>query len=134
MSPKVASSHKGSRLVSAKVWTTPKTKHLVTKGICGSYPIHTPTRLAINRKKRVDFRVLKNPSPVRNGFFLSLHLLFIFIYYDKNQVRTKYPSLTPVRKKSGHRKLDFWVRGLGYLLGRYLMRGSTPLSLELGLY
>ena len=48
--------------------------------LCGPYPIHWPTRLAVNRKKkRVDFRALENPSPVRNGFVWSRHLLFIFI-------------------------------------------------------
>ena len=30
-------------------------------------------------------------------------------------------------------KTRFWVQGSDYLLGRYLMRGSTPLGPELGL-
>uniref|UniRef100_F6HQN2 Uncharacterized protein n=1 Tax=Vitis vinifera TaxID=29760 RepID=F6HQN2_VITVI len=37
--------------------------------------------------------------------------------------------MTPVRKKRTA-KLDLWVQGLGYLLGRYLMRGSTRLEIQ----
>ena len=66
---------------------------------CGPYPIQEPALLTINRKKFVDFLALKNPSLVRNGCVWSHHLLFIFIYYGENQVRTKNPSLTPIRKK-----------------------------------
>ena len=55
--------------------------------------------LLLIKKKCVDVRALKNPSPVRNDFVWSHHLLFIFIYYGENQVRTKNPSLTPIRTK-----------------------------------
>ena len=39
------------------------------------------------------FQTLKNPSLVRNIFVWSHHLLFIFIHYGENQVRTKKPFI-----------------------------------------
>ena len=84
----------------------------------------------------VDFRVLENLSPRRNGFALESPLTFYFIFFflnRENEVRTKNPSLTKVRKKRST-KLDFWIRGSFYPLGRYLVRGSTPLGPKLGLY
>ena len=53
---------------------------------CGPYPIHGPARLAFKWKEKcekkmwVDFRVLENPSPRRNGFTLESPLTFIFIF------------------------------------------------------
>ena len=59
---------------------------------------------------------------------------FLFLFYKReNQVRTKKPLMTLVWKKQ-YAKTRFWVRGSGYLLGRYLMLGSTPLSPRFGLY
>ena len=56
----------------------------------GPYPIHRPTRLSFKKKENEkDFRVLGKSVPKRNGFVWSHHLLFIFIYYRENQVRTK---------------------------------------------
>ena len=92
---------------------------LSRKEICGPYPIHEPARLTINRKKGVDFQALKNLSPVRNGCIWSFHLLFIFTYYRENQVRTKNPSLTLVRKKRSTK-----TRFLG--LGIKLPIGKVP--------
>ena len=96
-----------------------------------------PTRLAFKRKERNEkswcFPVLKNPSLVRNGVVWSRHLLFIFFFkWGKLSKNTK-PLMTLVWKKRSA-KTRFWVRGSGYPLGRYLMRGSTPLGPKLGLY
>ena len=85
--------------------------------ICGLYPIHGSARLVINRKKCVDFRALKNSSLVRNGCAWSCHLLFIFIYYVENQVRTKNPSLAPVRKKRST-KTRFLGSGIRLPIGK----------------
>ena len=74
-----------------------------------------------NEKKMwVDFRVLENPSPRRNGFALESPLNFIFIFKWGKPSELKTP-MTPVWKKSGLRNLDFWVRGSDYLSGRYLI-------------
>ena len=70
---------------------------------------------------------------MRNSFVWSHHLIFIFILNGENLSKNKKPSMTPIRKKRSA-KTRFWVRGSGYLSGRYLTRGSTPLGLELCLY
>ena len=50
-------------------------------------------------KKIVNFRALENPSPVRNDFGWSRHLIFIFIFKIGEIKKKKKPSLTPIRKK-----------------------------------
>ena len=48
----------------------------------------------------VDFQVLENPSPRRNGFALESPLTFYFyLLRGKSSKNKKNPSLTPVRKK-----------------------------------
>ena len=47
----------------------------------------------------VDFRVLENPSPRRNGFTLESPLTFIFFLNGENQVRTKNPNDSSMEKK-----------------------------------
>ena len=78
-------------------------------------------RKKCEKKMWVDFRVLENPSPRRNGFTLESPLTFIFIFKWGKPSKNKKPPMTPVWKKSGLRKLDFWVRGSDYLSGRYLI-------------
>ena len=65
-------------------------------------------------------------------FGVTTYFLFLFLKREKLS-KNKNPSMTPVKKKQSA-KLDLWVWGLGYLLGRHLMRGSTPLGLGFGLY
>ena len=65
--------------------------HGMPLSICGPYPIHRQAQLAFKKKEKY-FRVLGKSVPKRNGFFWSPHLLFIFIYYGGNQVRTKTPN------------------------------------------
>ena len=62
-------------------------------------------------------------------FGVTTYFLFLFLN-GENLSKNKNPSMTPVRKKR-FAKIRFWVRGSGYLSGRYLMRGSTPLGPEL---
>ena len=65
---------------------------------CGPYPIHGPARLAfkwkenVKRKMWVDFRVLENPSPRRNGFTLESPLTFIFIFKWGKSSKNKKPQ------------------------------------------
>ena len=67
------------------------------------YPIHGPARLAfkwkenvkrkMNEKKMwVDFRVLENLSPRRNGFTLESPLTFIFIFKWGKPCKNKKPQ------------------------------------------
>ena len=52
------------------------------------------------KKMWVDFRVLENPSPRRNGFTLESPLTFIFLFLNgENQVRTKNPNDSSMEKK-----------------------------------
>ena len=97
-------------------------------------PIHRPTRLTIKNNMwwKSGFRVLEILSLMRNDFFWSRHLLFIF-NFEMGKIKNKNPSITLVRKKRPT-KLDFWVQGSSYLSRRYLIRGSTPLSSKFGLY
>ena len=98
----------------------------VESPICGPYPIHGPARLAFkwkenvkrNEKKMwVDFRVLENLSPRRNGFALESPLTFIFIFKWGKSSKKKKPN-DSIMEKNGMRKLDFWVRGSDYLSER----------------
>ena len=65
---------------------------------CGPYPIHGPARLAFKWKEKcekkmwVDFRVLENPSPRRNGFTLESPLTFIFIFKWGKPSKNKKPQ------------------------------------------
>ena len=94
---------------------------------CGPYPIHGPARLGFKmegkceKKMWVDFRVLENPSQRRNGFALVTPLTFIFIFKWGKPSKNKKTPMTLVWKKSGLRKLNFWVRGSDYLSGRYFI-------------
>ena len=65
-------------------------------------------------------------------FGVVTYFLFLFLN-GENLSKDKNPNMTPVMKKWST-KTRFWVQGSNYLLGRYLMRGSTPLGLELSLY
>ena len=64
---------------------------------CGPYPIHGPARLAFKWKEKcekkmwVDFRVLENPCPRRNGFTLESPLTFIFIFKWGKPSKKKKP-------------------------------------------
>ena len=80
--------------------------------------------------RKSGFRVLENPSRQGTVFAWSCHLLFIF---ETGKIKNKNPLMTPIRKRQST-KLDFWVRGSGYLLEKYLMQGSTPLGSRSGLY
>ena len=95
------------------------------------HPIHRPAWLTIFKKKKVkwkaDFRVLKNFSQWGTVLFgVATYFLFLFLN-GENWSKNKNPIMTPIRKKR-YAKTRFWVRGSGYLSGRYLMRGSTPLG------
>ena len=96
--------------------------------------IHRPAWLTILKVKgKAGFRVLKNSSQWGTVLFgVTTYFLFLFLN-EENLSKTKNPNMTPVRKKQST-KTRFWVRGSGYLSGRYLMRGSTPLGPELSLY
>ena len=65
---------------------------------CGPYPIHGPARLAskmegkCEKKMRVDFRVLENPSQRKNGFALESPLTFIFIFKWGKPSKNKKPQ------------------------------------------
>ena len=72
------------------------------------------------------------PDEERFLFGVTTYFLFLFLKWGKLS-KNKNPSMTPVRKKQST-KLNFWVRRSGYLLGRYLMRGSTFLGPRSGLY
>ena len=103
--------------------------------IVDSPPIHRSARLAINNmwRKSVVFEFWKIcPQWGIVLFGVTTYFLFLFLKWRKLS-KNKNPSMTPVKKKWSA-KLDFWVRGSGYLLVRYLMRGSTLLSLEFCLY
>ena len=97
-------------------------------------PIHRSAWLAIkNMRRKSGFQVLENPSPMRTVLFgLATYFLFLFLKWEKLS-KNKNPLMTLVKKKRSA-KLDFWVQGSGYLLGRYVMRGSTPLGLGFSLY
>ena len=59
---------------------------------------------------------------------LESSLTFLFFYFGlkwEKLSKNKNPPMTPV-KKTRSLKLNFWVWGSSYLLGRYLMQGSTP--------
>ena len=107
----------------------------VESPICGPSP-NPPTcatRYFFKKSKRENcFSSFEKFVPVRNSFVWSFHLLFIFIF-KWEKIKNKSPSMAPIRKKWSV-KTTFWVQESGYLSGRYLMRGSTPLGLELGLY
>ena len=84
-------------------------------------------------KGKADFWVLKNSSQWGMVLFgVATYFLFLFLN-GETLSKNKNPNMTSVRKKWSV-KTRFWVRGSSYLLGRYLMRGSTPLGPELGLY
>ena len=65
---------------------------------CGPYPIHGLARLAFKmegkceKKMWVDFRVLENPSQMRNGFALESPLTFIFIFKWGKPSKNKKPQ------------------------------------------
>ena len=65
-------------------------------------------------------------------FGVATYFLFLFLKRGKLS-KNKNPLMTPVRKK-WFAKLDFWVWESGYLSGRYLIWGSTPLGSESDLY
>ena len=98
------------------------------------HPIHRPVQLTILKGKRESwFSSFEKFVPVRNSFVWSpTYFLFLFLN-GENLSKNKNPSMNPIRKKRST-KTRFWVQGSGYLLGRYLIRGSTPLGLELSLY
>ena len=103
-------------------------------GIVDPPLIHQLMRLVIkNMWRKSGFRVLENSSSMKNGFVWSCHLFFYFFFKWGKLSKNKNPSMTPVKKKRST-KLDFWVRELGYLLGRYLMRDNTPLGPGFGFY
>ena len=56
-------------------------------------------RKKCEKKMWVDFRVLENPSPRRNGFTLSRHLLLFLFLNGENQVRTKNSNDSSMEKK-----------------------------------
>ena len=65
-------------------------------------------------------------------FGVATYFLFLFLN-GENLSKNKNPNMSPIRKK-WYVKTRFWVQGSGYLSGRYLTRGSTPLGPELDLY
>ena len=73
-------------------------KEIVGMCRCGPYPIHGPARLAFKmegkceKKMWVDFRVLENPSPRRNGFTLESPFTFIFIFKWGKPSKNKKPQ------------------------------------------
>ena len=84
-------------------------------------------------RKSVVYEFWKiHPDKGRFSFGVATYFLFLF-WNGENYVKTKNPSMTPVKKKRSI-KLDFWIQGSGYLLRKYLMQGSTPLGLGFGLY
>ena len=84
-------------------------------------------------RKSVVFEFWKiHPNKGRFLFGVATYFLFLFLKWGKLS-KNKNPPMTLVRKKRSA-KLDFWVRGSGYLSGRYLIQGSTPLGPESGLY
>ena len=99
-------------------------------------PIHRPMRLAIENKINREKMVFKfwkiRPWWGTLLFGVATYFLFLFLKWRKLS-KNKNPSMTLVKKKH-FAKLDFWVRGSGYLLERYLMQGSTLLSSEFALY
>ena len=75
--------------------------------------------------RKSGFWVLENSSLMRDGFLFGFATYFLLLFLKWGKLsKNKNPLMTPVRKKRTA-KLDLWVQGLGYLLGRYLMRGST---------
>ena len=90
------------------------------------YPIHGPARLAFKWKENVKrkcgliFEFWKIRPQGGTVLLWSRHLLLFLFLSGENQVRTKNPNDSSMKKK-GMRKLDFWVRGSDYLLGRYLI-------------
>ena len=92
------------------------------------HPIHRLTRLVILKVKgKTGFRVLKYSSQ-RGTVLFGVATYFLFLFLNgENLSKNKNPNMTIVRKKR-YAKTRFWVRGSGYLSGRYLMRGSTPLG------
>ena len=81
------------------------------------------------------FLSFRKSIPMREGFRLESPLTFYFLLFLKWEKlsKNKNPLMTPVRKK-WFAKLDFWVWESGYLSGRYLIWGSTPLGSESDLY
>ena len=75
-------------------------------------------------KEKELFSSFGKSAPGVERFCLESPLTFFFFKWGKLS-KNKNPSLTLIRKKQST-KLDFWVRESGYLLGRFLMRGSTP--------
>ena len=51
------------------------------------------------KKMWVDFQVLENPSPRRNGFTLESPLTLFLFLNGENQVRTKNPNDSSMEKK-----------------------------------
>ena len=75
--------------------------------------------------RKSGFWVLENSSLMRAGFLFGVATYFLLLFLKWGKLsKNKNPLMTPVRKKRTA-KLDLWVQGLGYLLGRYLMWGST---------
>ena len=72
--------------------------HMISAAWCGPYPIHRPAQLAskmegkCEKKMRVDFRVLENPSQRRNGFALESPLTFIFNFKWGKPSKNKKPQ------------------------------------------
>ena len=84
-------------------------------------------------RKSVVFKFWKiHPDEGRFLFGVATYFLFLILKWGKLS-KNKNPSITLVRKKRPT-KLDFWVRGSGYLSRRYLIRGSTPLGPKSDLY
>ena len=84
--------------------------------------------------KRLVFSSFEKPAPGEERCCLESPLTFYFLFLNgENLSKNKNPSMTPIKKKR-FAKTRFWVRGSGYPLGRYLMRGSTPLGPKLSLY
>ena len=72
----------------------------------------------MKRKMWVDFRVLENPSPRRNGFTLESPLTFIFIFKWGKPSKNKKTPMTPVWKKKRSAKTRFLGPGIILPIGK----------------
>ena len=113
--------------ISTRKSATQETPFALAFGIeCGPYPIHGPARLAFKWKENVKrkcgliFEFWKIRPRGGTVLLWSRHLLLFLFLSGENQVRTKNLNDSSM-EKSGLRKLDFWVRGLDYLSGRYFI-------------